>query len=248
MWCALSDEKSGLYFSVVAWLESDSRETHEHILLSQFLRLTQIGAPSSCIYFPQEQGSPVIPPGPESTKAEVEVNLLPTVSRPVCLRVELPSGTYDKIFLFFLTILGFLIWSTFSDERMGLNLLVQLLPGLARAVTLSGPSSAELTTIFYCLIWDTPNLEGQSSVFISPGTGCLSYAPGYWVRRTTTSSLYSTRTDCTGNVFSTISCPLIARETTSPRCCSLTTAVLFPLVYTNVSWKLVLMSQQSFNH
>jgi hypothetical protein len=35
------------------------------------------------------------------------------------------------------------------------------------AVTL-GSSPAELTTIFYCLIWDSPNLEGQVPVFISP--------------------------------------------------------------------------------
>jgi hypothetical protein len=34
---------------------------------------------------------------------------------------------------------------------------------------LSGPSPAELVTIFYCLIWDSPNLEGQVPVFISPG-------------------------------------------------------------------------------
>jgi hypothetical protein len=29
-------------------------------------------------------------------------------------------------------------------------------------------SPAELTAIFYCLIWDSPNLEGQLPVFISP--------------------------------------------------------------------------------
>jgi hypothetical protein len=34
--------------------------------------------------------------------------------------------------------------------------------------SLSGPSPTELTTIFYCLIWDSPNLEGQVPVFISP--------------------------------------------------------------------------------
>jgi hypothetical protein len=32
----------------------------------------------------------------------------------------------------------------------------------------SGPSPAELTAIFYCLIWDSTNLEGQVPVFISP--------------------------------------------------------------------------------
>jgi hypothetical protein len=34
---------------------------------------------------------------------------------------------------------------------------------------LSGPSPAELVTIFYCLMWDSPNLEGLVPVFISPG-------------------------------------------------------------------------------
>jgi hypothetical protein len=34
--------------------------------------------------------------------------------------------------------------------------------------SLSGPSPAETMTIFYCLIWDSPNLEGQVPKFISP--------------------------------------------------------------------------------
>jgi hypothetical protein len=46
-----------------AFLRSESHGTHEHSLLSLFLRLPQPGGPSSCIYFPQEQGSPVIPEG-----------------------------------------------------------------------------------------------------------------------------------------------------------------------------------------
>jgi hypothetical protein len=31
---------------------------------------------------------------------EVEVNLRPTISRPVCLRVRRPSGTRDQFFFF----------------------------------------------------------------------------------------------------------------------------------------------------
>jgi hypothetical protein len=46
-----------------AFLRFESHGTHEHILLSLFLRLPQPGGPGSCIYFPQEQGSPVLPPG-----------------------------------------------------------------------------------------------------------------------------------------------------------------------------------------
>jgi hypothetical protein len=34
--------------------------------------------------------------------------------------------------------------------------------------SLLGRSPAELTAIFYCLIWDSPNLEGQVPAFISP--------------------------------------------------------------------------------
>jgi hypothetical protein len=32
----------------------------------------------------------------------------------------------------------------------------------------SFPSPAELITIFYCLIRDSPNLEGQVPIFVSP--------------------------------------------------------------------------------
>jgi hypothetical protein len=46
------------------------------------------------------------------------------------------------------------------------NLLVQLILGLARAVTLRS-KSRRTQTIFYCLTWDSPNLEGQVPVFIS---------------------------------------------------------------------------------
>jgi hypothetical protein len=47
------------------------------------------------------------------------------------------------------------------------NLPVQLLLALPEQL-FSGPNPAELITIFYCLIWDSPNLEGQVPVFISP--------------------------------------------------------------------------------
>jgi hypothetical protein len=66
MWGALSDERSGLKFSVVAGpckrnlSRFESSGTRDHILLSQCLRLPQPGGPGSFIYFPQEQGSPVL--------------------------------------------------------------------------------------------------------------------------------------------------------------------------------------------
>jgi hypothetical protein len=51
-----------LVFASTVFLGSESRGTNEHILLPQFLRLPQPGVPGSCMYFPQEQGRPVIPP------------------------------------------------------------------------------------------------------------------------------------------------------------------------------------------
>jgi hypothetical protein len=55
-----------------------------------------------------------------SVYLEFEVNLGPRVSRSVCLGVGLPSGAHDQIVVFCLTIAGFLMCGTLSDERMGL--------------------------------------------------------------------------------------------------------------------------------
>jgi hypothetical protein len=44
-------------------LRSESRGTHDHILLSQVRDFRQPGGPGPHIYIPQEQGGPVIPPG-----------------------------------------------------------------------------------------------------------------------------------------------------------------------------------------
>jgi hypothetical protein len=61
MWGALSDEKKFLLgIAREAFLRSVSHGTHEHILLSLFLRLPEPKGPDTCIYFPQEQDSPVI--------------------------------------------------------------------------------------------------------------------------------------------------------------------------------------------
>jgi hypothetical protein len=50
---------------------------------------------------------------------EVEVNLQPTVSRPVCHGVRLPFGARDQIFVFCLTVAAILLWGALSNERMG---------------------------------------------------------------------------------------------------------------------------------
>jgi hypothetical protein len=51
---------SAVCSAITRW--SESRRTRNRTLLSH-LRLPQPGGPGSCIYIPQEQGGPVIPPG-----------------------------------------------------------------------------------------------------------------------------------------------------------------------------------------
>jgi hypothetical protein len=59
------------------------------------------------------------------------------------------------------------VWGVLSDERPGLQFAMHLL---------KGPSRTKPVSILYCLIRDSPNLEAQVPVFISPqdmppGTG-----------------------------------------------------------------------------
>jgi hypothetical protein len=103
---------------------------------------------------------------------EVEVNLQPTViSRLVCLGVRRPSGTFNQFFFLFeipfrhLHVCYF-VASSLTRGRV-CNLLYNCFWALPEQ-SLLGRSPAELTTIFYCFIWDSPNLEGQVPVFISP--------------------------------------------------------------------------------
>jgi hypothetical protein len=102
---------------------------------------------------------------------EVKVNLRQTVSRPICLDVRRPSGTRDQ-FLLLLEIsfrqlrVCYLVASFLTRGRV-CNLLYNCFWALPEQSFL-GRSPAELTTIFYCLIWNSPNLEGYVPVFISP--------------------------------------------------------------------------------
>jgi hypothetical protein len=102
---------------------------------------------------------------------KVEVNLRPTVSRPVCLGVRRPSGTYDQFF-FLLEIsfrqlrVCYFVAPSLTRGRV-CNLLYNCFWALPEQ-SLLGRSPAELKIIFYCLVWDSPNLEGQVPVFISP--------------------------------------------------------------------------------
>jgi hypothetical protein len=102
---------------------------------------------------------------------EVEVTLRATVSRPVCLGVRYPSRTCDQFF--------FLLEISFRQLRVCYFVAPSLTRGRVCNLlyncfwawpgkSLLGRNPAELMTIFYCLICDSPNLEGQVPVFISP--------------------------------------------------------------------------------
>jgi hypothetical protein len=59
-------------------------------------------------------------PALELLVSKVEFNLRPMVSRPVYLGVGLPSGAHDQIFVYCMTIAGFLMWGSMSDKKSGL--------------------------------------------------------------------------------------------------------------------------------
>jgi hypothetical protein len=64
--------------------------------------------------------------------------------------------------------------------------------------SLLGQSTAELTTIFYCLIWDSPTWRARSLYLYPPGTGWPSYTPRHWVPFM---SPLTTRRDCGGGIL-----------------------------------------------
>jgi hypothetical protein len=122
-------------------LQTNFLRTHEDVLLSHFRPLGSIFA-TTWLAGLRWSYSNTLPFGQPFL---LKFKLQPTVSRPVCLSVGLPSETCDH---------RSIIW---------LYNCFWVLP----KQSISGPNLAELTTTFYYLIWDTPNPEGHVSVFIS---------------------------------------------------------------------------------
>jgi hypothetical protein len=88
--------------------------------------------------------------------------LQPMITRPVYLGVGPRSGPYYR---FFSTVWQLRV-SSLMRGRM-CSLLVNCFWALP-APTLSEPNPTELKALCYCLIWDSPNVEDQVLVFVSP--------------------------------------------------------------------------------
>jgi hypothetical protein len=89
------------------------------------------------------------------TSGEVEVNLRPTASQPVCLGIGIPSGAHDQIFVFCLTIVfldvGSPLWREDGSVIYSYNCFWAF-----PEQSLSGPSPAELRP-YFTVSFETPS-------------------------------------------------------------------------------------------
>jgi hypothetical protein len=97
-----------------------------------------------------------------SSKSKFEVTLRLMVSQSACLGVEPTLGLVTRYYFLSgrcsLNVGVSFLCDALSGERTGLQFAVQSLN-----------DRTELVIILYCLIWDSPKLESQTPLFISPG-------------------------------------------------------------------------------
>jgi hypothetical protein len=93
---------------------------------------------------------------------ELELNLWQTVSWPVCLGVGPPFGAHRHLLA----------------SSCNVPSLTRGQVCILQCTSLTGHSRKGPVSMYYCLIWGSPSLEGQVPIFISPGTGWSSYALG----------------------------------------------------------------------
>jgi hypothetical protein len=142
-------ETGGTHGHNILPLIQDSLIMEGHVLVFTSPRnsVTQLypralGSLSVASYFSQGYGGVFHPPQHKinSSEVEVEVILLTMVSRPVCLGVGHPFGAHDQAFIIFGHFRFTNCGAPYLTREGVCNLLVQLLLGLASAVTLESKS------------------------------------------------------------------------------------------------------------
>jgi hypothetical protein len=101
---------------------------------------------------------------------EVEVNLRPKVSRPVCLGVRSPSGTFDQFF--------FLLEIRFRHLRV----CYFVAPSRPCQSSHSWVEVPQNSRPYFTVSFETPpTWRTRFPYLYPPGTGWPSYTPGHWV-------------------------------------------------------------------
>jgi hypothetical protein len=148
------------------FLMSEFHGSHEHILLHLFWRLPQSEGPGSCIYFPQEQGSPVNPMPGDITGLDFwrwswswSFTTDGQLASLAWCRVPIWSQWRRRLRVSWCV-------APFLTRGWVRNLLVQLLMGLARAVNL-GPKSRRAHD-HIILSFETPPTWRARSPYLYP--------------------------------------------------------------------------------
>jgi hypothetical protein len=136
------------------------------------------------------------------TEVEVEVNLQPTVSRPVCPGVRRPSGTCNQFFFILEISFRQLQLCYFVAPSLMRGLVCNLLVAIASGPCQSSHSWLEVpqnSRPYFTVSFETPpTWRARSPYLYPPGTEWPSYTPGHWV---TFLSPLTTRRDYGGGIL-----------------------------------------------